>query len=795
MANNVAVSVTADIADLTAKMAVAKATMQDVGKTMREVARDVAAGDTTEATRTRLLQVSEAYSHASNEAASYARQMRTTRVANDEVGVSAGQQRFAMRDLASQMQDLGVGFSSAAASAEPMKVALMTLTQQSSQVIQAIQLMRGEAGGFIGFLGGPWGAAIMAAVSILANLALAHASAGKAADDQESSVEALGKAIDILRQKSIDATASIEDGIRASMADAFAKRRQAEDTLKAAEAELALRRAKAASAGASVSPGAPSYSNLFNVGAQAAQNALADQQQKNIDALRATIGKSSEAVRGFQADIAKIHIEQSFNAGAAATARYSQRVSDAARAYREGTISLQQYADAVRSAKAAEEKEQAAAKEHKTKPRDTSKSDARKAAAEEKRQEREAEEQARAEIAANQAANQQIEQLAEDRYQTETEISKVALRGKLADIEAEQRARQISSAEAIRQKAAVDAQMDELDQQLQARQFLAKIDQLKADRTNYASGTAEYERFTRQIELLQQQHLNRMRLNDAKAQERERLARRQAEAAEVADLQRTEERKRAIMARSVQPFAANIARMLTLQQGFTATVQGLWQSIGNIVAGVIEQMLTRWIVAQLIKIGLIRTEHNAGVQAQVALAGAGGVASMAAAPFPINTTAPAFGAAMAAVASSFGAASAEDGWDVPGGGGAGLDGRGGRPAIIHPREMVLPAALADTVRALPDGLAGATAVAGSLRGFSAGVATVSDGGIVPAGSSVGARGARSGSGPRMRGGSGGVHVHLHGTVISGPRELRRFAEGNAAQLTAAVKKYARNGGR
>ncbi|HQS71094.1 MAG TPA: hypothetical protein PLM58_15795, partial [Novosphingobium sp.] len=42
--------------------------------------------------------------------------------------------------------------------------------------------------------------------------------------------------------------------------------------------------------------------------------------------------------------------------------------------------------------------------------------------------------------------------------------------------------------------------------------------------------------------------------------------------------------------------------------------------------------------------------------------------------------------------------SAKDGWDVPGGAGAGVDGKGGRLSIIHPREMVLPAQIADTVR-------------------------------------------------------------------------------------------------
>ena len=293
MANNVAVSVTADVADLTAKMAVAKATMQDVGKTMREVAREVAAGDTTAATKTRLLELSEAYSKASNQAASFARQQRTA--ANDTV-VSAGLQRFAMRDLASQMQDLGVGFSMAASSSEPFKVALQSITQQAPQVLQAIQLMRGEAGGFIGFLGGPWGAALIAAGSVLASLAVAHASASKAADQQTDAEDELSKALTQLRERSIQATATIEDGIRASLADAYAKRQQAKDTLDAAQAELVLARAKAASAGASVNSGGPSYFNTFEVGEQAKQEAVARDAQAAIDKARKDLKRHGVAL-------------------------------------------------------------------------------------------------------------------------------------------------------------------------------------------------------------------------------------------------------------------------------------------------------------------------------------------------------------------------------------------------------------------------------------------------------------------------------------------------------------------
>jgi hypothetical protein len=80
---------------------------------------------------------------------------------------------------------------------------------------------------------------------------------------------------------------------------------------------------------------------------------------------------------------------------------------------------------------------------------------------------------------------------------------------------------------------------------------------------------------------------------------------------------------------------------------------------------------------------------------KAAEAGAGGVASMAAAPFPLNVTAPAFGAAMSAAALSFGVvASASGGYDIP----AGLN-----PLTqLHEQEMVLPAKHAAVIRSLAD---------------------------------------------------------------------------------------------
>ena len=83
---------------------------------------------------------------------------------------------------------------------------------------------------------------------------------------------------------------------------------------------------------------------------------------------------------------------------------------------------------------------------------------------------------------------------------------------------------------------------------------------------------------------------------------------------------------------------------------------------------------------------------NLGIaQSEAGVAGAAGTASMAAAPFPLNLSAPAFGASMASVAEGFAVtASAAGGFDIP---------SGVNPVTqLHQEEMVLPASIANPLR-------------------------------------------------------------------------------------------------
>jgi hypothetical protein len=144
----------------------------------------------------------------------------------------------------------------------------------------------------------------------------------------------------------------------------------------------------------------------------------------------------------------------------------------------------------------------------------------------------------------------------------------------------------------------------------------------------------------------------------------------------------------------------------TMQSGFASVIQNFLKgtlTIGNAVRGLfvavaesvvqmLAQVAAQWLANAILQRVIGKATASSTIVGQAAAAGAGGVASMAAAPFPINLGAPAFGAAMAAAAMAYQAAipAAAGGFDVP----AGMN-----PVTqLHQREMVLPASLADGVR-------------------------------------------------------------------------------------------------
>jgi hypothetical protein len=151
-------------------------------------------------------------------------------------------------------------------------------------------------------------------------------------------------------------------------------------------------------------------------------------------------------------------------------------------------------------------------------------------------------------------------------------------------------------------------------------------------------------------------------------------------------------------------FASVLSRIGTSITSIGALMRGLMQALLQTFVQMLAQMAAKYLVNKLLMKAINKVSAVGEIAAEAGKAGAGGVASMAAAPFPINLGAPAFGAAMSALAMGFlPMASAAGGYDIP----ANVN-----PVTqLHAREMVLPAKHADVIRAMADN--GANSPAGS----------------------------------------------------------------------------------
>jgi hypothetical protein len=128
------------------------------------------------------------------------------------------------------------------------------------------------------------------------------------------------------------------------------------------------------------------------------------------------------------------------------------------------------------------------------------------------------------------------------------------------------------------------------------------------------------------------------------------------------------------MQRATDAFSQGVAKSIVEGKSFGGVMQGVARQMAESMI----QGLVQWGVQDLItKLGMKATASM--------VAGANATASMAMAPFPIDTSAPAFGASMMATALAF-----EDGGIVPG------VGRGDIvPARLEPGEAVLPKRLTE----------------------------------------------------------------------------------------------------
>ena len=144
-------------------------------------------------------------------------------------------------------------------------------------------------------------------------------------------------------------------------------------------------------------------------------------------------------------------------------------------------------------------------------------------------------------------------------------------------------------------------------------------------------------------------------------------------------------------------FSQSLSKMVTLQQGFTASIQGLYQGLQTIIGGalsqIISRMLTDWLAAHGVMKAVDKLFGISEIATSSGKAGAATYASTAAIPIVGPELAPAAAVTAAAGAASFGSLlSAAGGYDIP---------SGINPVVqTHAREMILPAQYADMIRGM-----------------------------------------------------------------------------------------------
>lgn len=258
----------------------------------------------------------------------------------------------------------------------------------------------------------------------------------------------------------------------------------------------------------------------------------------------------------------------------------------------------------------------------------------------------------------------------------------------------------------------------------------ALLESLRLAELDPNTGPAKLRQIYAQIEALERQHQAQLSQIDRQA-----------------TLQRTQMARDAFQ-QIGQSFGSHISKMITLQENWRQGLIGIYQDLVGVVANVVAQIIEKWVAAFLTKLILGKQEAAQSAANYVGQAGAGGVASMAAAPFPINLTAPAFGASMAAAAAAFGAvASAEGGdWRVKGG-----------MYRLHDEEMVLPAWAAGGLR--------------SMLG-----------------------GSRAGGDPAKTAGRGGdVHLHYSPNVQHADQSLKDSLKRDGRDMRRWIERKQRNG--
>jgi hypothetical protein len=270
-----------------------------------------------------------------------------------------------------------------------------------------------------------------------------------------------------------------------------------------------------------------------------------------------------------------------------------------------------------------------------------------------------------------------------DAAKTSFELAKLGIQAKIDGASEDQKAGKISAVELARIKRDLNGELIALDVDLINREFALKLAGMKAELAVAHMAPAEQKKINKEIELLEAQHQTALTVAAAKgAKERAK-----GDAA-VMDAQRQRYKSMA------KTFGDALGSMITMQKSFAATINGLWSSLMNTIAQAISNMVVKWVTSILVGMTAEKAAHMQAVKMHAKTAAASAYKAVAGIPVVGPFLAPIAAAAAFAGVMAF---SAKGGMgDVP---------YDDAPFLLHKNEMVLPASLANPMRAMLSGSA------------------------------------------------------------------------------------------
>ena len=276
-----------------------------------------------------LHEAKEAYRAGALSADHYTMEEHRLRQAMDQLTTSGDRQTASLGQRKAGLQQLGFQIQDVNAQAMAGTNGLLILAQQGGQVAQAIDLIgpSGKLGAFAAFMGGPYGAILLAAVSIGGVLISSLLKTGDAADKAKSAKVSLTDATADLNRATGQSVLSHEAEVRASVNVARAAFREEVDKRNLTVTTLNLAKARLVAASAA---NAGQISPEGGINVAGAAEAVAARQvvslNKQILEQEKGIGKAREAYRGVRVDELLRGAEERADKGVAATRRYESSI-------------------------------------------------------------------------------------------------------------------------------------------------------------------------------------------------------------------------------------------------------------------------------------------------------------------------------------------------------------------------------------------------------------------------------------------------------------------------------------